>query len=132
MRKGGITPAVAIQIIVVYSLSVVLIGALIMWLVDDDNFSNFGVSLWWAVQTVTTVGYGDVVPTTVVGRLVAAVVMLTGIGLITIVSGAVAGGLMQTVRRKRGVDPEAKVMAELEAIHRRLDDLGAPPREGKP
>ena len=131
-RKGGITPAVAIQIIVVYSLSVVLVGALTMWLVDDDNFPNFGVSLWWAVQTVTTVGYGDVVPTTVAGRVVAAVVMLTGIGLITVVSGAVAGGLMQTVRRKRGVDPEARLRAELEAIHRRLDDLGAPPREERP
>lgn len=128
-RKGGITPGLAVQIIAASTMSVVLVGALIMWLIDDDNFPNYGVSLWWAIQTVTTVGYGDVVPTSVAGRIVAAVVMLTGIGLITVVSGAVASSLLATVRRKRGTDPEGYLRAELEAIHRRLDDLGAPPRK---
>ena len=42
-----------------------LVGALVMWLVDDENFPNYGVALWWSAQTVTTVGYGDVVPTNV-------------------------------------------------------------------
>jgi len=131
-RKGGITPGLAVQIIAASTMSVVLVGALIMWIIDDGNFPNYGVSLWWAIQTVTTVGYGDVVPTSVAGRIVAAVVMLTGIGLITIVSGAVASSLFATARRKRGIDPEGRLLAELEAIHRRLDDLGAPPREEKP
>lgn len=128
-RKGGVTPAIAIQIIAATTLSVVFLGALVMWLVDDENFSNYGVSLWWAIQTVTTVGYGDVVPTNVVGRIVAAVVMITGIGLITVVSGVVASSLLATVRRKRGIDTEARILAEIEALHRRLDGLGAPPRD---
>jgi voltage-gated potassium channel len=126
---GGITPAVAVQIIGLYTLTTVLVGALVIWLVDRDDFPNYGLALWWAVQTVTTVGYGDIVPTHLVGRIVAAVVMLTGIALITVVSGAVASGLLQSVRRKRGADPEQRLMAELEAIHRRLDELGSPPRD---
>ena len=126
-RAGGITPAIAVQIIAAYTVSVVLLGALLMWLVDDENFPNYGVSLWWAAQTVTTVGYGDVVPTTVAGRVVASLVMFTGIALITVVSGAAASGLMQTVRKRRGMDSEARILAEIDALHRRLDAMGAPP-----
>jgi voltage-gated potassium channel len=100
-----------------------------MWLIDDDNFPSYGESLWWAAQTVTTVGYGDVVPTTIAGRVVAALVMFTGIALITVISGAAASGLMQTVRKQRGLDTEARILAEIEALHRRLDEMGAPPRE---
>jgi voltage-gated potassium channel len=128
-RAGGITPGIAVQIIGVYTITVVLVGALVMWLVDDDNFPNYGRALWWAAQTVTTVGYGDVVPTNTSGRVVAALVMFSGIALISVVSGAAAGGLLQTVRRRRGIDPEEQLRAEIEAIHRRLDELGAPPRD---
>jgi hypothetical protein len=129
VERQEITPGVAVQIIGLYTLTTVLVGALVIWLVDGDDFPSYGLALWWAVQTVTTVGYGDIVPTHAVGRIVAAVVMLTGIALITVVSGAVASGLLQSVRRKRGVDPEQRLMAELEVIHRRLDELGAPPRD---
>ena len=47
------------------------------------------MGLWWAVQTVTTVGYGDHTPVTVSGRLVAAFVMLVGIGFLTVVTAAI-------------------------------------------
>ncbi len=126
-----ITPAVAVQIVALYTTTAVLIGALVMWLVNDENFPNYGVALWWAAQTVTTVGYGDVVPTNVAGRIVASLVMFTGIALISVVSGAAASGLMQTVRRRRGMDTETKILEEIEALHRRLDELGTPPRDGR-
>ncbi len=127
-----ITPAIAVQIVALYTSTAVLIGALVMWLVNDENFPNYGVALWWAAQTVTTVGYGDVVPTNVAGRIVASLVMFTGIALISVVSGAAASGLMQTVRRRQGMDTETKILEEIEALHRRLDELGAPPRDGRP
>jgi voltage-gated potassium channel len=131
-RAGGITPGIAVQIVGVYTTIVVFAGALFMWLVDgEDQFSNYGVALWWAAQTVTTVGYGDVVPNTVAGRVVAALVMFSGIALISVVSGAAAGGLLQTVRRKRGMDTETRILEEIEHLHRRLDTLGAPPRDDR-
>lgn len=129
-RAGGVTPGIAVQIIGIYTLIVVFVGALLMWLVDaEENFDNYGVALWWSAQTVTTVGYGDVVPTTVAGRIIAALVMFSGIALISVVSGAAAGGLLQTARRKRGMDTETRILEEIEHLHRRLDQLGAPPRD---
>jgi voltage-gated potassium channel len=128
-RAGGITPGIAVEIISAVTIVVVFIGALVMWLVDHDNSPNYGRALWWAAQTVTTVGYGDVVPQNTPGKIVAAIVMFSGIALITVVSGAVASGLVQTVRRKRGMDTETQILQEIEALHRRLDDLGAPPRD---
>lgn len=128
----GLTVRTAVQIVAAYTLSTVFLGALAMWLVDRDGFPGYGAALWWSVQTVTTVGYGDIVPAHPGGRLVASVVMLAGIALITVVAGAVASGLVETMRRARGGDREARILAELEEIHRRLDALGAPPRRSPP
>ena len=124
----GLTVRTAVQIVAVYTLSTVFLGALAMWLLDRDGFPGYGEALWWSVQTVTTVGYGDVVPAHLGGRIVAGAVMLAGIALITVVAGAVASGLVESMRRAHGRNHEARVLAELEEIHRRLDAMGAPPR----
>jgi voltage-gated potassium channel len=124
----GLTVRTAVQIVASYTLATVFLGALAMWLVDRDGFPSYGIALWWSIQTVTTVGYGDIVPAHDGGRTVAAFTMLAGIALITVVAGAVASGLVESLRHRRGADHEARVLAELEEIHRRLDAMGAPPR----
>ena len=64
-------------IVIATAATVITVGAgLLMTLVDGENFPSIGSGLWWAVQTVTTVGYGDDVPTSLAGRLVAVLVML--------------------------------------------------------
>jgi hypothetical protein len=47
-----------------------LVGGLLMWIADPHNFPSVGLGVWWALQTVTTVGYGDVVPTSTAGRVI--------------------------------------------------------------
>lgn len=73
---------VAVFMFTVFSL-IVVIGCTMYLIEGEENgFSNIPVSLYWAVVTLTTVGYGDIAPQTVPGRLIAAVVMFTGYGVI--------------------------------------------------
>jgi voltage-gated potassium channel len=58
--------------------------------VDGSNIKNFGDGLWWATTTVTTVGYGDRFPITTEGRFLAALLMITGISLIGVITASVA------------------------------------------
>lgn len=63
----------------------------------DATIRTFGESLWWAMATVTTAGYGDYVPVTTAGRLVGVVLMVTGIGMLGSVTAAVAAWFMEKV-----------------------------------
>jgi voltage-gated potassium channel len=58
--------------------------------VDGSNIKNFGDGLWWAITTVTTVGYGDRYPTTTEGRLIAIALMIMGISLMGVITASVA------------------------------------------
>jgi len=58
--------------------------------VESSNIKNFGDGLWWAATTVTTVGYGDRYPTTTEGRLLAVLLMITGISLVGVITASVA------------------------------------------
>ena len=58
--------------------------------VEGSNIKNFGDGLWWAVTTVTTVGYGDRFPVSTEGRLLAVLLMITGISLVGVVTASVA------------------------------------------
>lgn len=76
-------------------------GALAEFAAERDapgaNITDFGTALWWALTTITTVGYGDHYPVTMEGRLVAAVLMIAGIALIGVVTATVAAWLVQRV-----------------------------------
>ena len=72
---------------------------------DEQNFPSFGLAVWWALQTVTTVGYGDVVPTTGSGRVVGGLVMVMGVSFIAFVT---AGVTSTVIRRERAAAQEAE------------------------
>jgi voltage-gated potassium channel Kch len=79
----------AAVVIAAVSTSITLAAGMLMTVADHDNFPSIGSGLWWAVQTVTTVGYGDHVPATMTGRLIATLVMLAGIGFLTVITAAI-------------------------------------------
>ena len=71
--------------------TITVAAGLLMSVIDHKGFPSIGSGLWWAVQTVTTVGYGDRVPETVPGQVLAAVVMLLGIGFVTVITASITG-----------------------------------------
>lgn len=85
---------------------------------------DYGDALWWSVETVTTVGYGDMFPVTTAGRVVAAMLMLTGIGVLGVVTASVASWLVQRVEEAeeevRGEPATAADVSELREEVRRL------------
>ncbi len=86
---------------VVICFFVTLFSAIVMYTVESpvqpEQFPNVIASLWWAMCTLTTVGYGDVYPLTPVGRLFAAVISLVGIGIIAIPTGIIAAGFDRAI-----------------------------------
>lgn len=78
--------------------AVTLVGATLVWLLERDapgsKIPDFTTALWWAIVTVTTVGYGDVTPVTATGRFVAAGLMVVGIGTIALLASSLASVLI--------------------------------------
>ena len=67
-----------------------VLGAIIISIIEPGSFNNFKNSLWWTIVTMTTVGYGDMAPTTELGRFLAVIIMLFGICLIAVVTGTIS------------------------------------------
>ena len=119
-------PRGAAVVIATVSTSITVGAGILMTVADRENFPSIGSGLWWAVQTVTTVGYGDHVPTSVAGKLVAALVMLVGIGFLTVITAAITSTFV--ARSRRDQTPAAAGTAteeQLRQIAGRLERIEA-------
>jgi voltage-gated potassium channel len=95
-------------------------SAVVMRVVDRKDFPTLGSALWWAVVTVTTVGYGDVVPREPLGKAVASVLMIGGYVFLSLVTGIVASALVSRHMETTGREELREALAEIE---RRLAGL---------
>ena len=110
--------------VIVTATAVVVVGAgFLITLVDGEEYSNLGVGLWWAVQTATTVGYGDVTPREVSGRIVAAAVMLYGVAFIAIVTALITSTFVARAQREHEAAHAKEELSDREMIERRFDEL---------
>jgi voltage-gated potassium channel len=112
--------------VIVTAMTVVIVGGgVLIRLLDHSEYPSIWVGMWWALQTVTTVGYGDVTPKHVSGRLVGAVVMLEGIAFIAIITAAITSTFVARAQREQvaeGVD-DAALEARLNARFDRLEAM---------
>jgi voltage-gated potassium channel len=123
LQRKSLTPRRAAGIIATYTLVVTIAGGVVASLADRKDFHSLGAGIWWALQTVTTVGYGDVVPRGTEGRAIGAVVMVSGIGFLTVITASVTAALIEAARR-RGVRPaEPDLGDRLEEINARLSAI---------
>ena len=120
----------AAWLIAAVTLTSVLLGGIVMWAFDRPTYPTYGDALWFTLQTVTTVGYGDNVPTSPIGRGVAAIVMLTAIAFTTVVTAAITSSFVAAGQAKRRREEQAQDESDLQrledalaAITGRLDDI---------
>lgn len=105
-------------------MTVVIGGALFAAVEQDQDLSSWD-GIWWAVSTVTTVGYGDISPATDAGRVLAIMIMMVGIGFVALLTAFVADRFIQ--REVEEVEErEDQVLSELRQIRERLDRLEQP------
>ena len=98
------------------------VGAIAMRIADSHNFPSLGLAIWWALQTVTTVGYGDHVPTTTIGRVVGGVEMVLGVSFIAFLTAGVTSTVIQRADAKALEDDRARTDQNTQAIVAALTD----------
>jgi voltage-gated potassium channel len=121
------TPRGAAIVIASASTMITVLAGLLVTLVERETYPSIGTGLWWAAQTVTTVGYGDNVPTSLAGRLVAVFVMFMGIGFLTVVTAAITSTFVAHARRvdQTASDVETAMLDQLRQLDGRLEGIEA-------
>jgi len=126
VASGRILPYLALS-----TIAITFIAGVTAWVLAPRGFGSLGDTLWWAAQTVTTVGYGDVVPETTGGRLIGVLVMAFGVAAVSLITALVTSAVVAFEQRRRSEREEAehhhpvheslaRIERRLEAIERRL------------
>jgi voltage-gated potassium channel len=112
----------AVRMVALVALSLAFVAAVLERLIDPA-MGDFADALWWAIVTVTTVGYGDVIPTSTSGRVIASFLMVAGVSAIPITTSLVVSVFVsraQAQQRAHDAELRAELMARLERIEQAL------------
>ena len=74
---------------------------------QPEKFQNIGQSLWWSVETLSTVGYGDIYPITGIGKILSAVIALIGIGFVALPTGILTSAFMERIEMEKKIKRNA-------------------------
>ncbi len=123
--SGRIVPYLAVSILIVTAL-----GGLAAWILAPHGFGGLGDTMWWSAQTVTTVGYGDVVPTTTGGRIIGVLIMAFGVSAVSFLTAAVTSAFLAWHQAQLAAADDTSLSPHeqhthdsLERIERRLEEL---------
>ncbi len=111
--------------IAAFTVLITVAGGILERVIDHQEFPTIGRGLWFALQTVTTVGYGDVTPKQADGRFIAAVVMLAGIGFLAVITASVTASLIESSRRRFAAQSEVDMKRHLDEVNKRLARIEA-------
>ncbi|HXV32551.1 MAG TPA: potassium channel family protein [Gaiellaceae bacterium] len=114
------------------TVGVGLLAGFVATIVDEKDFPTFGDGVWWAIVTLATVGYGDIVPTTMTGRIVGSGLILFGITFLSFLTAIVTSLFVSTEQEERGAaeradrdEDQAETRALLLQLDRRLAAIEA-------
>jgi voltage-gated potassium channel len=123
LLRESLTARRAAGVIAGFTVLITVAGGILERVIDHQEFPTIGRGLWFALQTVTTVGYGDVTPKQAEGRFIGAVVMLTGIGFLAVITASATASLIESSRRRFAAKSERDVTRRLEEIGERLASI---------
>ena len=117
--------------VILFAIFLVVFSSYTILLIEqnssEQNIKTAGDAIWWSIVTITTVGYGDHYPTTVNGRIMAALLMFVGIGLFSSLTSYLSTSFISRRQRKEGKSTNqvyaAEIDARLSAIEEQLKDL---------
>ena len=120
VETGKIIPFLALSTLVIAG-----VAGVVAKLLAPNAFGSLGDALWWSAQTVTTVGYGDVVPDTAGGRLVGVFVMVFGVASVALITALVTSSFITYQERRAGgeLDRHRQLVEALERIDGRLTEI---------
>jgi len=89
----------ALSAVATLAIAYIIISALVIFNVEPDTFDSFFDAVYWTTVSLTTVGYGDIYPTSTVGRIVTMVSSVFGIAIIALPSGIITGGYLNDINK---------------------------------
>ena len=120
---------------VFFALILLLVSSSLMYYVEHesnpDGFPNIIATLWWAVVTLTTVGYGDVVPVTILGKTLNGITALIGIGVVALPTSILSAGFLEKVEERKKAEKEAKEQAEKQLLQELRERTGETEEENQ-
>jgi len=113
----------AVVSIATVAIALTIAAAVLARIVEPKTFDTFGDACWWALQTVSTVGYGDTVPHTAGGRWIAGALMLLGVAFVPAITAIVVAVLVAQLQRRTGrqAEHELALAERLERLERRIE-----------
>jgi voltage-gated potassium channel Kch len=108
-----------------FTLLITIAGGILERFADHREFHTIGKGLWFSLQTVTTVGYGDVTPEKASGRFIGAVIMLAGIAFLAVITASVTAGLIENSRRRFTAQANVAEARRLDELNQRLARIEA-------
>jgi voltage-gated potassium channel Kch len=128
VQRKGLRPRFAAELIAVFWVVGIVVFGIVEHLIAPERFNNVWLGMWWATQTVTTVGYGDTVPQGTAGQIVATLVMIVGLSLFSVITATITSAFVaraQATVRNGGEDPVERKLdqlaVELDAVRGQLD-----------
>jgi len=115
----------AANVIVTATLVVVIVGGVLMRLLDHKEYASVWLGMWWVLETVTTVGYGDLTPESAIGKILTSAVMLWGVAFLAIITAAITSVFVARAERERTAGEQERAAGDEEraaSAERTVDD----------